>query len=64
MNDYCAFSQDHKCIKWNDYVITRYELEEDDSLCHGNRIEIQKLRDYIDLLTNILKENGIDYPDI
>lgn len=64
MNDYCAFSQDHKCIKWNDYVITRYELEEADSLCHGNRIEIQKLRDYIDLLTNILKENGIDYPDI
>jgi hypothetical protein len=64
MNDYCAFSQDHKCIKWNDYVITRYELEEADSLCHGNWIEIQKLRDYIDLLTNILKENGIDYPDI
>ena len=64
MNDYCAFSQDHKCIKWNDYVITRYELEEADSLCHGNRIEIQKLRDYIDLLTNILKENGIDYPHI
>ena len=45
-------------------MITRYELEEADSLCHGNRIEIQKLRDYIDLLTNILKENGIDYPDI
>ena len=64
MNDYCAFSKDHKCIKWTDYQITCHELEEADELCHGNWIEIQKLNDYIEVLTNLLKENGIDYPDI
>jgi hypothetical protein len=64
MNDYCAFSKDHKCIKWTDYQITCHELEEADELCHGNWIEIQKLNDYIEVLTNLLKENDIDYPDI
>ena len=64
MNDYCAFSKNHKCLKWTDYQITRHELEEADELCHGNWIEIQKLNDYIEVLTNLLKENGIDYPDI
>ena len=48
MNDYCAFSKDHKCLKWEDYQLTRHELEEADVLCHGNWIEIQRLRDYID----------------
>ena len=64
MNDYCAFSKNHKCIKWIDYQITRHELEEADELCHGNWIEIHKLYDYIEVLTNLLKENGIDYPEI
>lgn len=64
MNDYCAFSKNHKCLKWIDYQITRHELEEADELCHGNWIEIQKLYDYIEVLTNLLKENGIDYPEI
>ena len=64
MNDYCAFSKNHKCLKWIDYQITRHELEEADELCHGNWIEIHKLYDYIEVLTNLLKENGIDSPEI
>jgi len=52
MNDYCAFSKNHKCLKWIDYQITRHELEEADELCHGNWIEIHKLYDYIEVLTN------------
>ena len=64
MNDYCAFSKNHKCLKWIDYQITRHELEEADELCHGNWIEIHKLYDYIEVITNLLKENGIDYPEI
>lgn len=36
MTEYCAFSKDHKCIKWSDYELTRFELEEADELCHGN----------------------------
>lgn len=36
MENYCAFSKNHTCLKWLDYVITRQELEEADSLCHGN----------------------------
>ncbi len=39
MENYCAFSKNHACLKWLDYVITRQELEEADSLCHGNWIE-------------------------
>ena len=57
MEDYCAFSQDHKCPKWEDYMLTRHELEQADRLCHGNWIEIQRLYEYIDELRSILKEN-------
>ena len=64
MSDYCAFSHNHKCLKWEDYVITRHELEEADDLCHGNQIEIQRLYDYIDKLKAILEKNDIEYPDI
>ncbi len=64
MTDYCAFSRNHKCLKWTDYEITRHELEEADELCHCNWLEIQKLNDYIDELTTLLKENNIDYPEI
>lgn len=64
MNDYCAFSHDHKCLKWEDYELTRHELEEADDLCHGNLIEIQRLYDYIDKLKAILDKNDIEYPDI
>lgn len=62
MEDYCAFSKDHKCIKWVDYKITRVALEEADTLCHGNWIEIQNLYQYIDKLHGLLKENGIEIP--
>ena len=47
MEDYCAFSKDHKCLKWEDYELTRHELEEADRLCHSNWIEIQRLYVYI-----------------
>lgn len=63
MTDYCAFSKDYKCIKFTDYEITRHELEEADELCHGNWIEIQHLREYIDRLQVLLTEHGIAIPD-
>ena len=62
MLDYCAFSKDHKCIKWDDYQILLQEIEEADSLCHGNWIEIEKQYNYILELQKILDEHGIDYP--
>ena len=62
MLDYCAFSKDHKCIKWEDYQILLQEIEEADSLCHGNWIEIEKQYNYIRELQAILDEHGIDYP--
>ena len=62
MLDYCAFSKDHKCIKWEDYQIMLQEIEEADSLCHGNWIEIEKQYNYILELQAILDEHGIDYP--
>ena len=64
MNDYCSFSKSHNCLKWTDYELTRYELEEADELCHCNQIEIQKLNDYIELLQSLLDKNEIEYPDI
>lgn len=63
MIDYCAFSNDHTCPKWMDYELTRYELEEIDQLCHGNWIEIQRLRNYVDVLQELLETAGINYPD-
>ena len=63
MNDYCAFSKNHKCLKWLDYQLARHELEEADELCHGNYVEIQRLYDYIDKLKDILDRNNIDYPE-
>ena len=63
MNNYCAFSQDHKCIKWIDYDIMLQELEKADTICHGNWIELEKNCRYIRILQAILDENGIPYPD-
>lgn len=62
MRDYCAFSSDHKCPKWTDYQLTRQELDEADELCHGNWIEIEHLRRYIEILQKALLDNGIDIP--
>ena len=64
MKDYCAFIKDHKCLKWEDYELTRHEPEEADALCHDNRIEIQRLYEYIDKLKSIPDENEIDYPEM
>lgn len=64
MENYCAFSQDNNCLKWDDYELTRHELEEADRLCHSNWIEIQRLYAYIDELRAILEKNHIDYPEI
>ena len=63
MNNYCAFSKGHKCLKWTDYEITRQELEEADELCHGNWIEIQRLQERIIILEKLLQETGIEIPD-
>lgn len=52
--DYCAFSKDHKCIKWIDYQILLQEIEEAESLCQGNWIEIEKQYNYILELQAIL----------
>lgn len=62
MTDYCTFSGGHKCPKWADYPLTRHELKEADELCHGNWIEIEHLRGYIDILRKSLRDNGIDIP--
>ena len=55
MENYCAFSKNHACLKWIDYQLTRHELEEADTLCHGNWIEIQSLYKRIDTLEALLK---------
>lgn len=62
MTDYCAFSKDHRCIKYADYELTRFELEEADQLCHGNWFEIQHLQDRINLLEQLLKDADIEIP--
>ena len=62
MNDYCAFSKNHRCIKWIDYSLTLQELEEADEICHGNWIENQYLHDRVDLLEELLQKAGIDFP--
>lgn len=62
MTDYCAFTTGQTCLKWTDYQLTRQEFEEADELCHGNRIEIEHLRRYIDMLQKALKDNGLDVP--
>lgn len=62
MNNYCAFSKGHQCLKWTDYEITRYQLEEADELCHGNWIEIESLQKRVDFLKALLEKNGIPIP--
>ena len=38
MTDYCAFSKDHKCIKFTDYEITLHEL---DAYCEAKRPDLR-----------------------
>lgn len=63
MENYCAYSKNHKCLKWLDYQLTLNELEEADNLCHGNSIEIERKYNYIECLKSILDLHGISYPD-
>lgn len=63
MENYCAFSKNHKCIKWDDYELARYELEEADTLCHSNWMEIQHQYEYIKLLQALLDNAEISYPE-
>ena len=44
------------------YYSSKKCIEEADSLCHGNWIEIEKQYNYILELQKILDEHGIDYP--
>lgn len=63
MENYCAFSKDHTCLKWLDYMLALHELKEADALCHGNWIEIERKSRYIQTLQKILDSNNISYPD-
>lgn len=63
MTNYCAFSKNHKCLKWMDYQLTRFELEEAEETCHGNWIEIQRLQGRVDQLEHLLEQAGIEIPD-
>ena len=63
MNYSCAFSKNHKCPMWTDYIVTRPKLEEADELCHGNWIEIQRKTLYIEALQRILDQNNLPYPE-
>ena len=62
MEDYCVFGKNHKCLKWENYELTRHKLEDADRLCHGNWLDIQRLYEYIDELTVILEKNNREYP--
>ena len=63
MENYCAFSKYHKCLKWIDYELTKQELNEAEELCHGNWIEIKSLTERIHMLEALLIETGINVPN-
>ena len=63
MDNYCAFSKDHKCILFTDYEVTRIELEECHTLCHGNWVEIERKYQYIQILKSLLSKNSIPFPE-
>ena len=63
MENYCAFSKNHTCINWIDYMITKQELEEANTLCHENWVEIERQYQYIQKLQHILDEHNISYPE-
>lgn len=62
MNDQCSFKNNGNCDIWLDYQIALLSLKEAEELSHGNWVEIQHLRNRIDLLENLLENAGIDVP--
>ena len=62
-SQFIIFSKDHHCIKWQDYVSARLELEECDELSHGNWIEIKSLKRQVHFLKKLLEKNSIVLPD-
>ena len=63
MNSHCPYSNNKKCLKWDDYMLTRYELEEADELCQKNCNEIMQLQQHIDQLESLLIKHGIKLPE-
>ena len=63
MKNHCAFSKNNYCPLWRDYELKSYELEEANSLCHGNWIEIESLQRQVHFLKKLLEENSIILPD-
>jgi len=59
MNDQYPFKNNSNCDVWLDYQIALWSLEEAEELSHGNWIEIQHLRNRIDLLEELLKNAGM-----
>ncbi len=49
-------------VPLDDYELTCYELEETNSLCHGNWIGIERQYKYMKTLQKILSDNDIPYP--
>lgn len=63
MNNFCTFSNNHQCLKWIDYQITRYELEEADELCRCYQMELASLQKRVTQLEQLLVNHGILIPD-
>lgn len=43
MENYSAFSKNHKCLNWMDYQLARFESKETNETYHENWIKIQRL---------------------
>ena len=63
MDKICAFSKNHQCLKWHNYLVTLQELEEADELCHLNWIEIEKLRSRVAILERIILDSNLELPE-
>ena len=51
MENYCAFSKNHKCPKWTDYQLTLFELAEADCIFREICASVPKERSAIPLET-------------
>lgn len=43
MENYCAFSKNHKCLKWTDYQLTLFELKEADDYSDALKALVRKI---------------------